>query len=105
MDLNGMANYAGLATAFIGLLIFGIFFNRIVEHFQKRTHGRYTAEMVVIGVLVTVTASGFFIGWQDVVILLILFIASGSPMIFGSWQRAAHDDEEAKKIQRDAIKK
>src|SRR5690349_8166815 len=101
MEFNGTANYMGLAIAAVILVVFSFFFNRAVEHFQKRTHGRYTAEMVVIGVLVTVLASGFFIGVENMVIVLVLFIASGSFMIIGSWQRAANDDDQAKKIQKD----
>ena len=73
------------------------FYNHLVERFQKRTQ-RYTAELVVGGVLVTVLVSGFFIGWTNAVKVLLLFGASGFFMIIGSWLRAARDDEQAKEI-------
>jgi hypothetical protein len=103
MDSNGIANNTELGIAFIILLIFGFVYNFIVERFQKRTQ-RYTAELVVGGVLITVLTSGFFIGWNNVVIVLILFFASGLPMIIGSWIRSARDDEEAKKVAKESLK-
>jgi hypothetical protein len=86
-----------LVIAFFCLLIFGFFYNMLVDRFQKRTQ-RYTAELVVGGVLVTVFTSGFFIGWNNAAIVLVLFVGSGLFMIIGSWMRAARDDEEAKKV-------
>lgn len=103
METNGILKDSGLAVAFIALLIFGVLYNQLVERFQKRTQ-RYTAEMVVGGVLVTVVVSGFFIGWDNVAKVLILFVASGLPMMIGSWVRAARDDEEAKRIMKGQLK-
>ena len=103
MESNGIANSTGLGIAFIALLVFGFGYNLIVERFQKRTQ-RFTAELVVGGVLVTVLVSGFFIGWMNAAVVLILFVASGLPMIVGSWIRSARDDEEAKRIAQDSLK-
>ena len=103
MELNGIANNTGLGIAFIALLAFGIAYNMIVERFQKRTQ-RFTAELVVGGVLVTVLVSGLFIGFTNMAIVLIFFMASGLPMIVGSWIRSARDDEEAKRIAQDSLK-
>jgi phosphatidylserine synthase len=103
MELNWMANHTGLAVAFLCLLVFGFFYNLLVERFQKRTQ-RYTAELVVGGVLVTVFTSAPFIGLENALIVLMMFGASGFFMTIGSWIRAARDDEEAKKIQRDTNK-
>lgn len=103
MESNGLQNGTELGIAFIILLVFGIFYNILVERFQQRTQ-RFTAEFVVAGVLVTVTTSGFFIGWSDVGIVLLLFVASGAPMLIGSWIRSARDDEEAKRIAKETLR-
>lgn len=103
MESNGLQNSTELGIAFIILLVFGIFYNILVERFQQRTQ-RFTAEFVVAGVLVTVTTSGFFIGWSDVGIVLLLFVASGAPMLIGSWIRSARDDEEAKRIAKETLR-
>lgn len=100
MESNGIGNNAGLAIAFIVLLAFGFGYNALVERFQKRTQ-HYTAEFVVGGVLITILVSGFFIGWDNTIKVLILFVASGLPMMIGSWIRAARDEQEAKKIQKE----
>jgi hypothetical protein len=102
MESNGTQISIELVIAFICLFAFGVIYNVIVERFQQRTQ-RFTAEMVVGGVLVTVTASGFFIGWINAGIVLFLFVGSGLPMIIGSWLRAAKDDEEAKKVYKESI--
>ena len=103
MELNQIQIGKEMAMAFLFLLLFGVSFNLIVEYFQKRTQ-RYTAEFVVCGVLVTVLVSGFIVGWNDAVTVLILFVASGSPMVIGSWIRTARDEETAKKIQQNSFK-
>lgn len=103
MDSNQILNSTGLGIAFIILLIFGISYNSIVERFQKRSQ-RYTAELVAGGVIVTVTTSGFFIGWTNAGVVLLLFVASGLPMIIGSWLRGVRDDEEAKRIQKESLR-
>ena len=103
MDINGIENSKELAIAFVALVLFGLGYNLIVERFQRRTQ-RFTAEFVVGGVLVTVTTSGFFIGWDNVLIVIILFVGSGLPMIIGSWVRSARDDEQAKQIAKDSLK-
>ncbi len=103
MDMNGTPISKELVIAFIALLAFGFVYNKLVEHFQKRTL-RYTAELVAGGVLVTLIASGFFIGWNNMLIVLVFFAASGLPMMIGSWNRSAHDDEEAKKVTQDQLK-
>jgi hypothetical protein len=103
MDVNGTQISKELFFAFIGLVLFSIGYNFLVEYFQKRTQ-RFTAEFVVGGVLITVMVSGLFIGWNNVAIVLLLFIGSGVPMLIGSWIRSARDDEEAKKVTRGTLK-
>lgn len=87
---------------FIVLVLFGILYNLMVEYFQKRTLS-YTAELVVIGVLVTLVAAGFEIGWLPALKVLVLFAASGSPMIVGSWIRNARDAEHSRQIMKDKL--
>lgn len=103
MESNGTEISIGLVIAFSSLFVFGVIYNVVVERFQKRTQ-RFTAELVVGGVLVTVTVSGFFIGWINAGIVLLLFVGSGLPMIIGSWLRAARDDEEAKRVYKETIR-
>lgn len=103
MEFNGTLKESGLVVAFIFLFVFGIGYNQLVERFQKRTQ-RYTAELVVGGVLITLLVSGFFIGWGNMAKVLVLFVASGLPMIIGSWIRAARDDEEAKRVMKGQLK-
>lgn len=103
MELNGLAN--GEQWVIIGLMlfIFSTIYNHGIERFPWLARLR-PAEQVVGGVLVTVLASSFLIGWNNAFIVLSLFVASGLPMLIGSWVRAANDDEEAKKIQRENLK-
>lgn len=97
MDDFGRLFGKELAMAFGGLFMFGILFAWLVNYIQKRTK-HYTAELVVIGSLVTVLVSGFIIGWAKMAVVLILFAASGSPMIVGSWITNALDEQHAKRI-------
>lgn len=101
MEINWSEIGGQLALAVLLLLLFGVSYNLVVERFQKRTQ-RYTAELVVFGVIVTLVASGFIIGWEHALIVMILFAASGIPMIVGSWIRTARDEEEAKRIAKES---
>lgn len=104
MELNGTKIGAQLVITFIALLLFGAIYNFGIEKFPWLAHRR-SAEQVVGGVLVTLLASGFVIGWMSVVVMFILFAGSGLPMLIGSWVRAAKDDEQAKNIAREALNK
>lgn len=104
MDGNGQTIGTELVFTVAGLLIFGIVFNYFVVEFQKKTV-KYTAELVVLGVLFTIVVSGFVIGWENASKLVLLFTASGLPMLIGSWMRTAHDEEEARREFQSLIKK
>lgn len=104
MDANGLKFGSQLVICVIALALFGVLYNIGIEKFPWLAHRR-SAEQVVGGVLVTVLVSGIIIDWTNVIALLILFSASGLPMLIGSWVRAAHDDEAAKQIAREALKK
>lgn len=103
METNGLIFGKELVMVSIFLLVFGILYNIGIEKFPWLAQRR-SAEQVVIGVGVTVIASGFVIGWLNMAAMLILFVASGAPMVIGSWIRAAYDDEEAKKIAKEVLK-
>ena len=103
MELNGTNIGGQLVITFIALALFGTLYNFGIEKFPWLA-SRRSAEQVVIGVGVTVLASGFIIGWMGVIVLFILFTASGLPMLIGSWVRAAHDDNEAKEITKASLK-
>ena len=96
MDANGMSFGIKLAFSVIGLSIFGFAYNWAVEHIQKR-NPYVTAELVALGVLATVLVSALLIGIDNALVVVVLFAASGFPMLVGSWVRIAHDNEEAKR--------
>jgi hypothetical protein len=72
-----------------GLLAFGVGYDALVTHLNRRPEGHkgYTSYLVVVGVAVTVTATLPFIGLRNYLILVLAFIASGVPMIFGDIRR------------------
>lgn len=77
----------------LALLVFGLLFNRFVAWLQARNIGDFTAWQVVVGVLAilcvqTVATSGQ--SWRAehwTLLTLSNFIAAGTPMAWGSWQR------------------
>lgn len=104
MDINGTTIGKELVLAVIALILFGVIYNFGIVKFPWLAQRR-PAEQVVIGVAVTVIASGFIIGWHTVIVLFILFSASGLPMLIGSWVRAAQDDAQAKLETIETLKK
>ena len=103
MDVNQSLFGWKTGAVALTLFIFSYFFNRWVAGMQKKTDS-YTAEMVVIGVAVTVLASMLVIGFWDGIAVLVLFAVSGSWMLYGSWQRHAQDQEEARNIAKEGLK-
>lgn len=104
MELNGTNIGTELVITFVALLLFGIIYNFGIGKFPWLEHRR-PAEQVVIGVSVTLLAGGFVIGWHEIIVICILFAGSGLPMLIGSWVRAAHDDNQAKEIAKEALTK
>lgn len=79
----------GLIAVVIGLLLFGMVYNRVVGWMEREGHADgYVAFLVCAGVGATLLAWGL-LGqrWNDVLLLLALFMASGLPMILGSMAR------------------
>jgi len=104
MELNGTNIGEELVITFIALALFGTIYNFGIGKFPWLAHRR-PAEQVVIGVFITLLAGSFVIGWDEIIVMSILFAGSGLPMLIGSWVRAAHDDNQAKEIAKEALKK
>jgi hypothetical protein len=94
--VNEFGNYFGVdlgvvAVTAVTLLAFGAAYNWLVGQLTRRGHtDGYTWLLVVVGVLVTIVAAGFTIGWAAVILLGIYFVASGLPMAAGDiWRHVA----------------
>lgn len=86
-----------LVTAVLGLVLFGIVYNTLVQFTQTKGFlDGYHSLSVVVGVLITLGVLAL-ISWPSALLALILFAASGTPMIVGSiWrymQRRKADQE------------
>lgn len=103
-----IGNLSGQDAGWIGvilmtLFLFGIAFNALVGYAERRSYMRgYVAFFVVLGVLVTLGGAAL-IDWRGALIVLATFIASGTPMLFGSIHRHMVDREaELDMMRRDA---
>jgi len=103
MDVNQALFGWKTGAIALGLFIFSYFYNRWVASLQKKTDS-YTAEMVVIGVAVTVLSSMLVIGFLEGMVVLLLFGFSGFWMLIGSWQRHAADTEDARSVAREQLR-
>jgi hypothetical protein len=69
------------------LLVFGVLYNRLIEYLERRHYLEgFVSISVVAGVGVTLLGM-FFIDPTTAVVMLLLFICSGAPMIWGSIMR------------------
>lgn len=72
----------------MALLLFGIAFNAFTAWMERANKMQgFTAMMVVGGVFGTLVGAAFVIGLLPAMTVGLLFIASGVPMIAGSWAR------------------
>lgn len=82
------------------LLLFGcgVLYNAVVDYVQTQLpeHHGVTAWLVVGGVGWTVLGIGIVLGIHDMIVVLLCFIASGSPMIAGSMSRYLREREQVK---------
>lgn len=83
------------AAVLSSLLLFGAAFNAFVTWAQRHGYDEgVTAFEVVVGVLITLGGASLIL-WNrpfdavSLLILLLCFVASGSPMIVGAWSRYA----------------
>jgi len=69
-------------------LLFGIAYNMLIEWIEKQGWSEGMASIeVMFGVVVTLLIAQFAVGWQAVVSITLIFVATGSPMIIGSLLR------------------
>jgi hypothetical protein len=87
MSLNEPGVAIRLVLALVVDVAFGVLFNRWVAQHQTRNGGVYTAFYVVAGVGLTLASAVLVIGLSDVLLMAVLFAASGLPMVIGSMQR------------------
>ena len=97
-----------LAAILMGLSVFGIIYNSFVTWLERQGHDRgYTALLVVAGVVVTLAAAVLLVGWWTVMVIGLLFVASGMPMILGSIARYVserrRDEAMARRLAEDSI--
>jgi 4-hydroxybenzoate polyprenyltransferase len=103
MDANGMIFGKELAAGCLVLVFFGVLYNLGLQKVSWLKQLR-TADQVVIGVLFTLLVSMFVVGIEIMLQMFLLFFASGFPMWIGALIRAANDETEAKKIQKEQLK-
>lgn len=98
-----------LAVCLLSLLLFGIGFNSLVRWSNDR--GVVPVSFaVVIGVIVTLLVPTlFFVSlklffWQFSICMLLCFVASGTPMIWGNVHRHVERSHKAKRLGNHAAK-
>jgi heme A synthase len=100
--MSNQPDFSLYAAVFFGLTLFGILYNSIVGWMSTHKYSEgFTSLLVAAGVLVTVCACGFLIGWLAVGIVLLGFAFSGAPMVIGSVVRYVCRRAEAQRALRD----
>lgn len=90
--MNGI-NYDSIPAVFIGLLLTSYVYNAlIVDNLARHLPVRFrqTSLEVVIGVTFTLVGAGVLLGIPTMILPFLLFAASGLPMIYGDFRRAAN---------------
>lgn len=90
---NPTAFWTLAVAVFFLLLIFGYFYNRLMDSLKGKEH---PSLYVAGGVLVTIGAAALF-SWKAGLLMVILFLADGLPMIVGEFKRTHRQIEERKK--------
>lgn len=83
-------NYASIPGVLLALVLAGYIYNALVVdnlaiHLPVRW--RQTSIEVVVGVTFTLVGAGILMGGQVMLLLFLLFAASGIPMIVGDFKR------------------
>ena len=94
---NSPLFWAMVVGAIFCLLIFGYFYNRLMDHLKDGDE--HTSLYVAIGVSVTLIFVSIF-SWKAGLLSLGFFSASGIPMIFGEFRRTNERVEERKRTPR-----
>lgn len=80
-------DFGVVSAIFLGLVLFGISYNRVIGWAEHRGYIEgYTSLMVAVGVVFTLIPLAI-LSWQFVLLVAGAFIASGTPMILGSITR------------------
>lgn len=87
MTINEPGFVIRLALALALEVMCGMLYNRWVAQHQASNEGVYTAFYMVGGVLLTLLIGILLVGFTTVLLMLVLFAASGMPMVLGSMQR------------------
>lgn len=90
---NSTVFWSLAVAVFFLLLIFGYFYNRLMDSLKGKEH--YSL-YVAGGVLVTIGAAALF-SWKAGLLFVLLFAADGLPMIVGEFKRTHRKHEEHKK--------
>lgn len=86
-----LINYANIPAAIALLFLLSLLYDRyVVERIETRDPPLgVTAWLVVGGVGYTLFVAGLVIGFEPVLVVLLLFSPAGIPMILGSYRRNA----------------
>jgi len=94
-----------IAILVLGEFLFGVFYNWLVDLAHKaKIYDPLVAVSVALGVAVSVVIpTGLFwkdtlAAWQWSIVMLISFIGSGSPMIYGSLRRMSKQNHKRMRI-------
>ena len=91
------SNFGLIMAVIWGLFSFGILFNWLVGYLERNGYAEgYMGLIVAFGCLITIVGVGI-IDYSAALLTLIAFIASGSPMIFGSIVRYIRKREAMRK--------
>ena len=77
-------------TLFFLLIIFGYFYNRLMDSLKGKEH---TSLYVALGVLITIGAAAL-ISWKSALLFTVLFILDGIPMIVGEFKRTHKQEKQ-----------
>ena len=81
-------NWDAVLPVVLGLLLFGIGYNALIHWLHRRgLNEGYVWLEVVVGVVVTLAAASFVVGWQTAMTLFLLFAAAGVAPAFGDMYR------------------
>jgi len=87
---NSQVFFPLVITLFFLLIIFGYFYNRLMDSLRGKEH---TSLYVVGGVIVTIGAAAL-ISWKSALLLTVLFILDGIPMIAGEFKRTHRQEKQ-----------
>lgn len=86
--MDGFSINSGVIGVYIGALLWGVAYNWVVSWLHRNGHGDGLVSLyVAAGTAGTLALAFLIIPWQYALAVVILFAASGAPMIAGSLAR------------------